>query len=131
MSVERPGTTPEVVHAPRAAAGAMLDDALLAVFRSALTALEQGRPVVAVVAEEDILGRGEPLDAAAAHAVVGLVRSLAIEGADDGWQINAISAPASCRGAELTLWIERLAAPAGASGTVLRLGSEHLGRVGL
>ena len=127
------GAAPDVhlVRAPRGADGTSFDAEMLRVFREALTALTAGQPVVALVHEEDILGRGEPLDAAAAHAVVGLVRGLAIEGAKEGWRINAIAVPSGEQDADLAAWSGRLAVPAGATGIVLRLGPEHLGRVGL
>jgi NAD(P)-dependent dehydrogenase (short-subunit alcohol dehydrogenase family) len=56
-------------------------------------ALEAARPVVVVVAAGDLLGQGDPLDAAVATGLLGMVRTLAIEGAKSGWRINVVAAP--------------------------------------
>ena len=56
-------------------------------------ALEAGRPVVVVIAAGDLLGQGEPLDAAVATGLLGMVRTLGIEGAKPGWRINVVAGP--------------------------------------
>jgi hypothetical protein len=117
---------PEVIWAPRDTATANLEDELLRVFRRALDALTAGRAVVVVVREDDILAHGGALDAAAAHAVIGIVRTLAIEGQDNGWRINALSIDAD---AEIGHSATMLATNTDASGALLRLGVEQLGRL--
>jgi NAD(P)-dependent dehydrogenase (short-subunit alcohol dehydrogenase family) len=67
--------------------------ALTAAFVAAREALEARRPVAVVVAEGDLLGQGHPLDAAVAAALLGMVRTLAIEGANPGWRINMVAGP--------------------------------------
>lgn len=62
-------------------------------FGEAIEALEAGRPVAVVVAAGDLLGQGHPLDAAVAAGLLGLVRTLAIEGAKPGWRINMVAGP--------------------------------------
>jgi NAD(P)-dependent dehydrogenase (short-subunit alcohol dehydrogenase family) len=56
-------------------------------------ALEARRPVVVVLAAGDLLGQGDPLDAAVATGLLGMVRTLGIEGAKPGWRINVLAAP--------------------------------------
>jgi NAD(P)-dependent dehydrogenase (short-subunit alcohol dehydrogenase family) len=67
--------------------------ALTGAFVAAREALEAGRPVVVVVAAGDLLGQGDPLDAAVATGLLGMVRTLAIEGAKPGWRINVVAGP--------------------------------------
>lgn len=67
--------------------------ALTDAFLTAREALEGRRPVVVVVAAGDLLGQGDPLDAAVATGLLGMVRTLGIEGAKPGWRINVVAAP--------------------------------------
>ena len=62
-------------------------------FVAAREALEAGWPVVVVVAAGDLLGQGDPLDAALATGLLGMVRTLGIEGAKPGWRINVVAGP--------------------------------------
>lgn len=103
-----------------------LEDALLDAFRAVRDAVSAGRPVVVIVRDADVLGHGEPADAALANALVGLVRAFATEGGRDGWRVNALSVP---DGDERAAWVDRLADPQGVSGAIVRLGDLHLGRV--
>jgi hypothetical protein len=52
-----------------------------------------GRPVVAVVRDADLLGCGEPADAAFADGLVGLVRILATEGIREAWISTRLPSP--------------------------------------
>jgi hypothetical protein len=67
--------------------------ALTGAFAAAREALGAGRPVAVVVAEGDLLGQGNPLNAAVATGLLGMVRTLAIEGAKPGWLINVVAGP--------------------------------------
>jgi NAD(P)-dependent dehydrogenase (short-subunit alcohol dehydrogenase family) len=67
--------------------------ALTGAFVAAREALEAQRPVVVVLAAGDLLGQGDPLDAAVATGLLGMVRTLAIEGAKPGWRINVVAGP--------------------------------------
>jgi NAD(P)-dependent dehydrogenase (short-subunit alcohol dehydrogenase family) len=62
-------------------------------FAAVREALEARRPVVVVVAAGDLLGQGDPLDAAVATGLLGMVRTLGIEGAKPGWRINVVAGP--------------------------------------
>jgi NAD(P)-dependent dehydrogenase (short-subunit alcohol dehydrogenase family) len=106
-----------------------LEDELARAFHVLRAALVRGDRVVVSVADRDLQGAGEPVAAALAHALLGLVRALAIEGRKHGWRINLLSAPDGFPVEETGSWIERLGDPAGAGGVALRLGHEHLGRV--
>lgn len=67
--------------------------ALTEAFVAARDALEARRRVVVVLAAGDLLGQGDPLDAAVATGLLGMVRTLAIEGAKPGWRINVVAGP--------------------------------------
>jgi NAD(P)-dependent dehydrogenase (short-subunit alcohol dehydrogenase family) len=67
--------------------------ALTDAFVAVREALEARRPVVVVVAAGDLLGQGDPLDAAVATGLLGMVRTLGIEGAKPGWRINVVAGP--------------------------------------
>jgi NAD(P)-dependent dehydrogenase (short-subunit alcohol dehydrogenase family) len=73
---------------------------LTAAFVAAREALEAGRPVVVVVAAGDLLGQGDPLDAAVATGLLGMVRTLAIEGAKPGRRINVVAGPGDAEDGE-------------------------------
>ena len=106
-----------------------LEPALLNAFRRTRTAVMAGRPVVTVVRDADLLGHGEPADAALANALVGLMRAFATEGVRDGWTVNALAVVDDIGDLARAAWIERLAQSDGARGALVRLGDLHLGRV--
>ena len=90
-------------------------------------ALEAGRPVVIVTEAADLLGQGSPLDAAVATGLLGMMRTLAIEGAKPGWRVNMVATPAGGDD-EVEATIAMLAA-APFSGQLLQLGGANLGKV--
>ena len=105
---------------------AQIDDLgaqLLEHFTAARSALLGGQQVVIDVSGADLLGQGEVADAAVASALLGLARSLAIEGASAGWSINVVARDAG--GAqELDVVIAE-----GVSGQLAHLDRGHLGRL--
>lgn len=122
---------PAFCRAPRGVGAEDLDGALWAIFEWAFEMLQDGRPAVLVVAEDDLLGHGDPADAAAATAVVGLVRALATEGRRDGWRINALSVPLAEMDRDWYGWACSVNNPGFVNGALVRLGTLHLGRVPL
>jgi NAD(P)-dependent dehydrogenase (short-subunit alcohol dehydrogenase family) len=121
--------TAEVIEPGPLSSMGDLEAALLDAFRRAREAVTAGRSVVVVVRDEDLLGHGEPADAALANALIGLVRALAIEGVREGWTVNALGLADGTTDAERGAWIDRLAGGDGARGAVVRLGDVHLGLV--
>lgn len=102
------------------AVGAQLSEA----FTTMKDAVLGGRPVLVVVDDADLLGQGDPCDAAVAGSLLGMVRALALEGARKGWQLNVVTrndGEAPDIGGALTA--------AGLTGQVVRAGSAHLGKV--
>jgi NAD(P)-dependent dehydrogenase (short-subunit alcohol dehydrogenase family) len=101
--------------------------ALTGTFVKARAALEAGRPVAVVLDERDLLGQRSPLDAAVATGLLGMVRTLAIEGAKPGWRVNVV---AGGEGDEAAVE-EAVATLAGSSlsGQVLQVGGANLGKV--
>ena len=47
--------------------------------------------MVVVLAARDLMGQGDPLDAAVATGLLGMVRTFGIEGAKPGWRVNAVA----------------------------------------
>jgi NAD(P)-dependent dehydrogenase (short-subunit alcohol dehydrogenase family) len=87
-------------------------------------ALEAGRPVVVVLAAGDLLGQGDPLDAALATGLLGMVRTLGIEGARPGWRINAVAAADGDPAPTVALL-----ADSGLTGQLLQVGGAALGKL--
>jgi NAD(P)-dependent dehydrogenase (short-subunit alcohol dehydrogenase family) len=119
----------EVIDAARPESLDGIEPALRGVFLRARAALADGLPVVVVVRDEDLLGHGDPAAAAVAGGVLGLVRALAMEGARDGWAINALAVTEAVDAADRARWIDRLGEPDAATGAVVRLGRLHHGRI--
>jgi hypothetical protein len=101
--------------------------ALTGAFVEARAALEAGRPVAFVLDARDLLGQGSPLDAGVATGILGMVRTLGIEGAKPGWRVNVVAGGEGDGDAVE----EALAMLAGASltGQVLQVGGANLGKV--
>jgi NAD(P)-dependent dehydrogenase (short-subunit alcohol dehydrogenase family) len=129
MSGER-GTDDPLVLRP----GPLGDDpgaltpALTAAFAAAREGLDAGRPVVVMVAARDLLGQGEALDAALATALLGMVRTLAIEGAKPSWRINVVAAGEGDEAA-VEETIALLASASAVTGQLLQLGGANLGKL--
>jgi NAD(P)-dependent dehydrogenase (short-subunit alcohol dehydrogenase family) len=100
---------------------------LTAGFLQLRAAVLEGEPAVVVVDDADLLGQGDPADAAVATGLLGLVRALAMEGARDGWRVNAVS----CRGEDPDLddTVSGVLAMRALSGQLIRLGTAHIGKV--
>ncbi len=101
--------------------------ALTSAFLAAREALGAGRSVAVVVDAWDLLGQGSPLDAAVATGLLGMVRTLGIEGVKPGWSINVV---AGGEGEEAAVE-ETVAMLAGSSltGQLLQVGGANLGKV--
>jgi hypothetical protein len=99
------------------------------VFEAMRDALLAGRPVVVLLEDRDLLGQGDVDAAAVANGVLGLVRALAMEGARDGWVINAVTHRDGQGPVQAT--VAALANVGGLSGQLLRVGSAQLGKVPL
>lgn len=119
-------TEPLIIDQPAApdpdAVVAVLTDA----FRETREALLDERPVVFLLDDADLLGQGEVAGAAVATGLLGLVRALALEGAKPGWKINAVGHRGDPDGAREAA---RGLAESGLSGQLIRLGTDHLGKV--
>lgn len=101
--------------------------ALAGSFTAAREALGAGRPVAVVLDARDLLGQGSPLDAAVATGLLGMVRTLGIEGAKPGWRINVV-AGGEGDGAAVEETVEMLAGSS-LSGQLLQVGGANLGKV--
>ena len=97
-----------------------LEDALLGAFRALVA--QGADPSVVVLRAVDVAAQGEPVDAALAHGLLGLVRALALE----NFTLNALALEDQA-GAEA--WIERLADPHELNGQLIRVDSRGLGRL--
>jgi NAD(P)-dependent dehydrogenase (short-subunit alcohol dehydrogenase family) len=106
-----------------------IESALLDAFRTLRAAVEAGQPAVVIVRDSDLLGHGEPADAAVAAGLVGMVRAFATEGTRDGWVLNALAVDPDVTATARAEWIARLSEPNGITGELVRLGPGHLGRI--
>lgn len=104
-----------------------LGPALTGAFTTVRDALEAGDPVAVVLSAADLEGQGTPLDAALATGILGMVRTLAIEGAKPGWRVNVVAAGEAGEAAvEATL---AALATSPLSGQLLQTGGANLGKV--
>jgi NAD(P)-dependent dehydrogenase (short-subunit alcohol dehydrogenase family) len=119
LLVLRPGSVGEDLDA--------VAPALTGAFVKAREALEAGRPVAVVVDARDLLGQRSPLDAAVATGLMGMVRTLGIEGAKPGWRVNVV---AGGEGDEAVVeeTVEMLAGSS-LTGQLLQVGGANLGKV--
>jgi hypothetical protein len=101
--------------------------ALTGAFLAAREGLEAGRRVAVVVDARDLLGQGEPLDAAVATGLLGMVRTLGIEGAKAGWSINVVAGGEDEAAVEET--VAMLARSSAVTGQLLQVGGANLGKV--
>lgn len=101
--------------------------ALTGAFVAAREALGAGRAVAVVVDARDLLGQGAPLDAAVATGLLGMVRTLAIEGAKPGWRVNVVAGGEGDEAAVADT-VELLASSS-LTGQLLRVGGADLGKV--
>ncbi len=129
MSGEAFGGEPLVLR-PAAAGGdpGVVTAILTESFSAARAGLEDGRPVVVVLAAGDLLGQGEPLDAAIAMGLLGMVRTLGIEGAKPGWRINVVAGGEDDATA-IDETIALLARSTALTGQLLQVGGANLGKV--
>lgn len=98
--------------------------ALAGAFAVARDALEARRSVVVVVAAGDLEGQGNPLDAAVATGLLGMVRTLGIEGAKPGWRINVVAVGDGDPGPTIAML-----ADTDLTGQLLQVGGANLGKV--
>lgn len=97
-------------------------------FEATQSALRDGRPVVYVVAGEDLLGqRGAPA-AMVACGLLSAARTAALEGARAGVTVNVVAAFDGTGPDQVRSWVLRLMEADGATGELVRLGSAHLGK---
>jgi NAD(P)-dependent dehydrogenase (short-subunit alcohol dehydrogenase family) len=129
MSAEAPAGEPTVLRAaavgddPGAVTAALTD-----AFVQVREAVEAGRPVVVVLAARDLMGQGDPLDAAVATGLLGMVRTFGIEGAKPGWRVNAV-AGGEDDAAAVEETVAMLAGAEHVTGQLLSVGGANLGKL--
>jgi NAD(P)-dependent dehydrogenase (short-subunit alcohol dehydrogenase family) len=101
--------------------------ALTDAFARIREAVEAGRPVVVVLAARDLMGQGDPLDAAVATGLLGMVRTFGIEGAKPGWRVNAVAGGDDDAAIDAT--VATLAAAEHVTGQLLTVGGANLGKL--
>lgn len=122
------GAAPLLLRQGRAGDLSAVGERLLEAFRELRDGIGAGRAVVVLLDDGDLLGQGAPEDAAVANALLGMVRSLALEGASKGWRVNAVTTRGDGHPA-LAATVDHLGATPGLSGQLVRLGTDHLGRL--
>jgi len=102
--------------------------ALTDAFARIRDAVEAGRPVVVVLAAGNLMGQGDPLDAAVATGLLGMVRTFGIEGAKPGWRVNAVAGGEDDEAA-VEATVATIAAAAHVTGQLISVGGANLGKV--
>ena len=97
-------------------------------FVSSRDAMRDGRPIVYVVAGEDLLGRRGAPAAMVACGLLSAARTAAIEGARAGVPINVVAPFEGVDPSEVAIWVGRLLEASGVTGELVRLGADHLGK---
>jgi hypothetical protein len=105
---------------------AQVADTLTDAFSRMRAGVLAGSPVLVLIDDRDLLGQGSVADAAVATGMLGLVRAFALEGARPGWRVNALTHRGEEEGVEATA---ELLLASGLTGQLIRIGSDHLGRV--
>jgi NAD(P)-dependent dehydrogenase (short-subunit alcohol dehydrogenase family) len=129
MSAEDLGVEPMVLRVgPVGSDPGAVTTALTDGFARIREAVAAERPVVVVLAARDLMGQGDPLDAAVATGLLGMVRTFGIEGAKPGWRVNAV-AGGEGDDAAVDATVAMLARAEHLSGQLLSVGGANLGKV--
>ncbi|MBS1894391.1 MAG: hypothetical protein JST59_24080, partial [Actinobacteria bacterium] len=91
-------------------------------------ALETGRTAGGEDKAREQLGQGAPPDAAIATGLLGMVRTLGIEGVKPGWSINVVAGGADAEAA-VEEAVAMLAGSSSVTGQLLQVGGANLGKV--
>lgn len=97
-------------------------------FAASRAAMRDGRPIVYVVAGEDLLGRRGLPAAMVACGLLSAARTAAIEGAKPGVTVNVVAPFEGVDPSEVATWVGRLLEASGVTGELVRLGPDHLGK---
>jgi hypothetical protein len=107
--------------------GAVSEELTEAFERSQAAARNSG-PVVYVVDGDDLLGRNGIGRAMVACGLLSAARTLALETARSGVQVNVVAVGITTPPEVTSLWVETLCRPNGPNGELIRLGVDHLGK---
>ena len=84
--------------------------------------------MVVVLDSRDLMGQSDPLDAAIATALLGMVRTFGIEGAKPGWCVNVV-AGGEDDDAAVEATVAMLAGAEHVTGQLLSVGGANLGKL--
>lgn len=101
---------------------------LTVAFTMTRQAMHEQRPVVYVVAVNDLLGRRGVGGAIVACGLLSAARTAAIEAAKTGTAVNTLAVDETSDVSIVASWVQRLLEPGGPSGEIVRLGTEHIGK---
>lgn len=91
-------------------------------------ALRDGRPVVYLLAGEDLLGRRGAPAAMVACGLLSAARTAAVEGVRADTSVNVVAAFDGADSEDVVTWVRRLLAASGATGELVRIGPDHIGK---
>jgi hypothetical protein len=97
-------------------------------FEATRTAVRDGRSVVYVVRQDDLLGRRGPGNAMVAAGLLSAARTAALEGANKGWSANVVAFDDDADRSTVDDWSQRLLDSDGVTGELVRVGAGHLGK---
>jgi hypothetical protein len=102
-----------------------VEAALLDAFRRCQTAARDGKPIVFVLAQEDLLGQGTVPGAILANALLSGMRTLAAE----GHAANAVAVGPDADATDLQHWIDELCGARGVTGELVHVHAAHVGKL--
>ncbi len=101
---------------------------LTGAFEVTRAAMQEGRPLVFVVAHDDLLGRRGSGRAMVAAGLLSAARTAAVEARRAGVPVNTLAVEAEWDPETVARWVLRLMEPGGPTGELIRLGGDHLGK---
>jgi hypothetical protein len=101
---------------------------LTAAFEVTRAAMQEERPLVFVVAHDDLLGRRGSGRAMVAAGLLSAARTAAVEARRSGVPVNTLAVEAEWDPETVARWVLRLMERGGPTGELVRLGGDHLGK---
>ena len=97
-------------------------------FRTSQEAVKQGQSLVYVVHQDDLLGRTGPGNAMVATGLLSAARTVAMEGAKEGWTVNVVAHDDEAAPEEVESCVDWLLSAGAVTGELIRIGPGHIGK---
>jgi hypothetical protein len=97
-------------------------------FELSRTAAVEGRSLVYVVRQDDLLGRRGAGNAMVATGLLSAARTAALEGARKAWTANVLAYDEGADRDDVKTWAARLLESGSVTGELIRIGAGHIGK---